>query len=180
MAVRYLSMRGTISRRGQSTPTQRLWINQNDFLQVGLHRMADSTRLLICTNPERGHLSGCEFTRKSSQEYGRTTASFHLIDSWRERDKYREVFKYRLVAVEGDESFDSPPQRNVQRRRVIPTSVKLTVWKRDGGKCVICGATDELHFDHDLPWSKGGTSITAENVQLLCVRHNLQKHDHIV
>ncbi len=68
-------MRGTISRRGQSTPTQRLWINQNDFLQVGLHRMADSTRLLICTNPERGHLSGCEFTRKSSQEYGHTTAS---------------------------------------------------------------------------------------------------------
>lgn len=105
---------------------------------------------------------------------------FHLIDSWRERDKYREVFKYRLVAVEGDESFDSPPQRNIQRCRVIPTSVKLTVWKRDGGKCVICGATDELHFDHDLPWSKGGTSITAENVQLLCVRHNLQKHDHIV
>ena len=42
------------------------------------------------------------------------------------------------------------------------------------------GATDELHFDHDLPWSKGGTSIAEENVQLLCARHNLQKHDHIV
>ena len=40
---------------------------------------------------------------------------FHLADSWRERDAYREVFKYRLVAVEGDESFDSPPERNIQR-----------------------------------------------------------------
>jgi hypothetical protein len=105
---------------------------------------------------------------------------FHLVDSWQERDEYREVFKYRLVAVEGDESFDSPPERNILRRRVIPTSVKLVLWKRDGGKCVIYSATDELHFDHDVPWSKGGTSITEENVQLLCARHNLQKHDRIV
>ena len=105
---------------------------------------------------------------------------FHLVDSWRERDEYREVFKYRLIAVVGDESFDSPPQREIQRRRVIPTSVKLTVWKRDAGKCVLCAATDELHFDHDLPWSKGGTSITEENVQLLCARHNLQKRDQII
>ena len=105
---------------------------------------------------------------------------FHLVDSWRERDEFRHVFKFRLVAVEGDEDFDVPPQRNIQRRRVIPSGVKLAVWKRDGGKCVMCGATDELHFDHDLPWSKGGTSITEENVQLLCARHNIQKRDHII
>jgi len=40
---------------------------------------------------------------------------------------------------------------------------------------VICGATTELHFDHVLPYSKGGTSLTAQNVQLLCARHNLSK-----
>jgi hypothetical protein len=104
---------------------------------------------------------------------------FHLIDSWREDDEHRQVFKYRLVAVEGDEDFDRPPVANIQRRRVIPSAVKLVVWQRDGGKCVKCGAKDELHFDHDLPWSKGGTSLTAENVQLLCARHNLEKRDHI-
>jgi len=105
---------------------------------------------------------------------------FHLVDSWREPDKFRQVFKFRLVAVEGDEDFDLPPQRNIQRRRVIPSAVKLAVWKRDGGKCVMCGATDELHFDHDVPWSKGGTSITEQNVQLLCARHNIEKRDQIV
>ncbi len=105
---------------------------------------------------------------------------FHLVDSWRERDDVRSVFKFRLIAVVGDEDFAAPPQANIQRRRVIPTAVKLAVWKRDGGKCTMCGATDELHFDHDLPWSKGGTSITAENVQLLCARHNLEKHDRIL
>jgi len=58
--------------------------------------------------------------------------------------------------------------------------VKLEVWARDRGKCVICGATDELHFDHDLPYSKGGTSLTASNVQLLCARHNLSKGSKIL
>ena len=58
---------------------------------------------------------------------------------------------------------------------LIPTAVKLFVWKRDSGRCVVCGATDELHFDHDLPYSLGGTSVKAENVQLMCARHNLSK-----
>jgi hypothetical protein len=105
---------------------------------------------------------------------------FHLVDSWVEKVEFRKLFKFRLVAVEGDENFTIPPERNIQRRRVIPSSVKLAVWKRDGGKCVICSASDELHFDHDLPWSKGGTSITEDNVQLLCTRHNLEKSNRII
>jgi hypothetical protein len=100
---------------------------------------------------------------------------FHLVDSWQEPDQYRNVFKFKLVAVEGEESPERSASVHPLRRRIIPTAVKLTVWTRDGGRCVTCGATDELHFDHVLPFSKGGTSITAENVQLLCARHNLQK-----
>jgi 5-methylcytosine-specific restriction endonuclease McrA len=62
-----------------------------------------------------------------------------------------------------------------ERSRIIPTNIKLEVWARDGGKCVTCGATDELHFDHIVPYSKGGTSLKSENIQLLCARHNLSK-----
>jgi hypothetical protein len=105
---------------------------------------------------------------------------FHLIDSWQERDENRSVFKFKLVAVEGDEDLSRSVPKDLPHRRVIPTLVKLVVWKRDGGKCVRCGATDELHFDHILPYSKGGTSIKPENVQLLCARHNLQKSDRIL
>lgn len=105
---------------------------------------------------------------------------FLLIDSWREKDEFRTVFKFRLEAVESDEDFSIPLKRELQRRRIIPTAVKLAVWKRDNGRCVMCGATDELHFDHDLPWAKGGTSITEDNVQLLCARHNLEKRDKII
>ncbi|MDX1688440.1 MAG: HNH endonuclease [Candidatus Promineifilaceae bacterium] len=107
---------------------------------------------------------------------------FHLIDSWREQDENRSVFKFKLKAV--DESVEGDPDQTIEdppsRRRVVPTEVKLEVWKRDKGQCVQCGATDELHFDHIIPFSKGGTSIKAENVQLLCARHNLEKSDYIL
>ena len=105
---------------------------------------------------------------------------FLLTDCWTENDGQRNVFKYKLEAVEEialDQSFIS--STDYQHRRVIPTWVKLEVWKRDGGKCVKCGAPDNLHYDHDLPYSKGGTSITPENVQLLCMRHNLEKSNKI-
>lgn len=105
---------------------------------------------------------------------------FHLTDSWREEARGRMVFKFKLVAVEGEEDFSVATPANPIRRRVIPTAVKLEVWKRDGGKCVMCAATDELHFDHILPFSKGGTSLTAGNVQILCARHNLEKSDRII
>jgi hypothetical protein len=97
---------------------------------------------------------------------------FHLVDSWQEDDGDRKVFKFKLVAVEGEEDFRRPQTTHTGKRKVIPTYVKLPVWRRDRGRCVVCGARDELHFDHDLPYSKGGTSIAEDNVQLMCARHN--------
>lgn len=105
---------------------------------------------------------------------------FQLVDSWTESDGNRLVFKFKLIAIKEEQDVKRASILTPIRRRVIPTRVKLAVWKRDHGKCVECGATDELHFDHDLPWSKGGTSITEANVQLLCARHNLSKSDRIV
>lgn len=103
---------------------------------------------------------------------------FHLVDSWKQSSGGRQVFKFRLEAIEeahDQASAEDSHFREAKHRRIIPTQVKLAVWKRDGGRCVLCSSADELHFDHILPYSKGGTSLTAENVQLLCARHNLQK-----
>ena len=104
---------------------------------------------------------------------------FHLIDSWLEYSAGRQVFKFKLVAVEGEEDFSIPVPSHPKTRRIIPTWVKLEVWKRDSGKCTKCGSVKDLHFDHIIPWSKGGSSSTPENVQVLCRKHNLQKHDRI-
>jgi hypothetical protein len=104
---------------------------------------------------------------------------FHLLDSWQEHSNDRSVFKFKLTAVEGEEDLSLPIPTHSRARRVIPTQIKLEVWKRDGGKCAKCGAMKDLHFDHIIPWSKGGSSNTADNIQLLCGKHNLAKHDRI-
>jgi HNH endonuclease len=84
----------------------------------------------------------------------------------------RQVFKFNLEISNKDEQ--SEPE-HVEQTRIIPSWVKQLVYKRDKAKCVMCGATDQLHFDHELPFSRGGTSVRPENIRILCARHNLQK-----
>jgi len=107
---------------------------------------------------------------------------FELIDAWIEKSENRNIFKFKLLVT--DKTIDQKEKRAVELKdldhnRMIPTSVKLEVWKRDKGQCRQCGSKDNLHFDHILPYSKGGTSLNIENIQLLCARHNLQKRDKI-
>lgn len=89
----------------------------------------------------------------------------------------RYVFRFVLQAVDSPEwlpDVQVPSHHELQSRQ-IPTRVKQFVFKRDGGCCVICGSRERLHFDHDLPYSRGGDSATPENVRLLCAHHNLSK-----
>ena len=102
---------------------------------------------------------------------------FTLVDSWLEHDGKRKVVRFKL-RLETDQT-GTMLSEEIAHTRFIPTNVKLEVWKRDKGRCVICGSDQNLHFDHIIPFSKGGTSLTAENIQLLCARHNLEKHDRI-
>lgn len=102
---------------------------------------------------------------------------FRLTDCWSEESDGRSVFKFRLEIEDESASPAAPSLR--EHSRMIPSAVKQAVWRRDRGRCVVCGAEDELHFDHIIPYSRGGSSIVAENVQLLCARHNLEKSDRI-
>jgi len=104
---------------------------------------------------------------------------FRLEDAWLEKSRGRKVLKFKLHVHEGLLPAERPSSRDLPHNRMIPTAVKLEVWKRDRGRCVKCGSTKNLHFDHILPYSKGGTSLDAANVQLLCARHNIAKHDRI-
>ncbi len=94
--------------------------------------------------------------------------------------EYSKVARERLPDVEVG-IIDALPTKGLEYRdpygrlAASPIGAHLLVWG------VVCGAADELHFDHDLPYSRGGTSITEDNVQLMCARHNLKKgrKDHL-
>jgi len=103
---------------------------------------------------------------------------FKLVEAWLEISNARKVFKFKLEVMNDMENL-TKEQELIEYSRLIPASVKLEVWKRDKGQCVLCGSKDNLHFDHIIPYSKGGTSLVAKNVQLLCARHNLAKRNSI-
>ena len=105
---------------------------------------------------------------------------FKLINYQYIKSGKRKVFRFILEEANVDiENNVMHVSKLKPRSRIIPSDIKRIVWERDGGKCRKCGATDELHFDHDLPYSKGGSSITVDNVKILCARHNLEKSDRI-
>lgn len=101
---------------------------------------------------------------------------FKLVDCKIVHDGKRNVFRF-ILKLTNRNTISNNDHRKIElsHTRIIPTEVKKEVWKRDKGRCVICGETTNLHFDHDLPFSKGGTSLTAKNVRLLCMKRNLQK-----
>ena len=68
-----------------------------------------------------------------------------------------------------DEIIKHKTKRNIGNR------LKVRVLTRDGNTCRLCGIKvtgENIHFDHILPWSKGGET-TLENIQILCAHHNL-------
>lgn len=62
--------------------------------------------------------------------------------------------------------------------RVANLRQRFRVMKRDGFKCILCGASPannpgiELHIDHIIPWSHGGETV-EENLRTLCSNCNL-------
>jgi HNH endonuclease len=103
---------------------------------------------------------------------------FRLVDAWQETSERRQVFKFKLEIID-EPSYENRAAGPIDHDRVIPSAIKLEVWKRDKGCCAKCGSKENLHFDHIIPYSQGGSSKDAKNIQILCSKHNLAKHDRI-
>lgn len=105
---------------------------------------------------------------------------FKLVDVYEKNINNRSVFKFILLLTDDEINELKENVEIKEHARLIPSKVKAEVWKRDKGQCVECQSKDHLHFDHILPYSKGGTSLDAKNIQLLCARHNLSKSNKII
>ena|SRR5258708_5243380 len=90
-----------------------------------------------------------------------------------ENDKEQET----EIEEQLDLTITEGPILKHRTRRNPSERLKVQVLMRDGNKCRLCGVTligDNIHFDHIIPWSKGGET-TLENLQILCDAHNLAK-----
>ena len=75
---------------------------------------------------------------------------------------------------EGIQSVKAPSAERRGRARPdrgpLPTSwLRMHVWWRDQGRCVLCGEQEGVWFDYLIPVREGGRN-TADNIRLICER----------
>lgn len=175
---RTLIYEGHDCARSQSVPNPKLIAQPErnpggSLTQNGL--FAESVRKLR----DRGQSERVQVYEKIHSGIWVYNGLFDLIDYWTETSDRRQVFKFKLRLTHADGPRPSVNSIKDDYDRVIPSWVKLEVWKRDQGKCCKCGIGSGLHFDHIIPYSKGGSSKDPANIQILCGRHNLEKRDRI-
>lgn len=81
-----------------------------------------------------------------------------------------------LAKAGGDFDNNTEGAERRKQRLAMTPSLRLTVMKRDGFKCVYCGGGKEkkLHVDHIVPVSRDGKTV-LENLQVLCADCNIGK-----
>lgn len=107
---------------------------------------------------------------KAAAEREKAEIAAKLKEQQRRRELEKQV---RQDLIDSGELFGDQT-----KRPRIPREVVDAVYKRDGGRCQECGATEDLQLDHIIPFSKGGAT-TVENLQLLCGKCNRAKSNKI-
>jgi len=75
------------------------------------------------------------------------------------------------VVLKKESKTPAPAVKTYANPRYITRADKHAVWQRDEGRCVQCGATKNLNFDHIVPVGYGGRA-TPHNLRLLCFSCN--------
>lgn len=123
------------------------------------------------------HIPGEEAVRKHREEEQRRILESEkaaIARKLKEKHRKRQLEKIVLQElIDNGELYGDQP-----KRPPIPREVVDAVYRRDGGRCVYCGSTENLQLDHIIPFSKGGAT-SLENLQLLCQPCNLKKSNNI-
>lgn len=83
-------------------------------------------------------------------------------------------------SLENEEAHLNTPCQVIHKTKREPSDrLKIQVLMRDGNRCKLCGikcndGLHNIHFDHIIPWSKGGET-TLDNLQVLCSACNEAK-----
>ena len=105
-----------------------------------------------------------------------STAYLRKFGTWY---KALDVFATYICANDDDMVFIDNTESKIKHKtkREPNDRLKVRVLMRDGNRCQICGVKcndgiHKIHFDHIIPWSKGGET-TLENLRVLCSVCNL-------
>jgi 5-methylcytosine-specific restriction endonuclease McrA len=84
-----------------------------------------------------------------------------------------------FLEATGDNTYRVPAAAEwvavrIGTRDPIPDRVRVSVYERDGWRCVECGSADDLTVDHIIPWSLNGPD-KEENLRTLCGPCNSKK-----
>ncbi len=132
---------------------------------------------IITRNPKELGIEDREKIKRI-MEYGekddllRDESNQEMFDKWKYTYKMYELRENNIF------SLYSNSEKRKELREKIPQHIIDKVWRRDLGKCAICGSKEKLEIDHIIPVSKGGSS-TYRNLQLLCENHNRSKRNNI-
>jgi len=92
------------------------------------------------------------------------------------KEKICRIFGHICPVFKVAEPFTETKElRNISR--IIPREVQLKVSRRDNNVCQLCSKSildRDVHFDHIIPWSKGGSS-DENNIRILCPECNLKR-----
>jgi 5-methylcytosine-specific restriction endonuclease McrA len=144
-----------------------------EHVQVWDVRFAGDQELRELTEWMKSHLSG-----KYPKGAGLLEAYKYALRYVREREDPAKRAERRKKRQAGRKA-PKKPQSKPKRTRHIPAKEQDKVWVRDKGQCAYvgpcgrrCNATHNLQIDHyPIPYARGGPN-KADNLRLLCAKHN--------
>jgi hypothetical protein len=90
---------------------------------------------------------------------------------WESGDYGPEELRSLLLMVERDDLQGLAWELKLHPAKPIPEDVKRLVFKRDGGRCLVCGSNELIQYAHLVPHSRGGRN-DPQNLHLVCAGCN--------
>jgi hypothetical protein len=78
-----------------------------------------------------------------------------------------QAAKLGYISQAEAEAYHKQRKKIQARKNYVPQKVRADVLQRDGHKCLLCGASEDLRVKHIVSVTKGGIS-EADNLQTLC------------
>lgn len=169
----------TSKRFRQKNPDYfRQWQRDHPYSEEVKERRYKRRREWGRENRDKIRANNQRFYRNNRERAVKTSKEWRLKNIERSREHLRRWNKAH------PEVMKAAKHRYRAKKSEVGGSFAAAEWRllcrRYGNHCVFpgCSRTD-LHADHVIPISKGGTS-DIDNIQPLCAHHNLSKSDKII